>query len=369
MTTEAASTAGRLSPFEQLRFGREIIRHEGQALLALARRLQDDFCDAVALLEHCRGSVIVTGMGKAGLVGQKIAATLASTGTRSHFLHPGEAVHGDLGRIHRDDVLLVLSFSGETEEIVQLLPSLRDFRTPVIAVTGRPGSSLGRGATVVLDLGPIREACSLGLAPSTSTTAMLAIGDALALVLSRMRHFGAEDFARFHPGGSLGRKLAKVEDHMRPIGECRMTIESKSVRSALVELGRPGRRSGAILLVNNDGMLTGIFTDSDLARMLEGRRDQALDGPLSGVMTRSPTSVTSGTRMAIARDILSERKISELPVVDEKGKPVGLIDITDVVGLFASEEQSTQSDEPVNSTADSADSTVDVEPLTLPFRN
>ena len=216
MSTEAASRLTPLSRFEQIRLAREILRTEGQALLSLSERLGDDFCRAVDVLFHCRGSVIVSGMGKAGLVGQKIAATLASTGTRSHFLHPGEAIHGDLGRVHRDDAVLMLSFSGETDEVTRLLPSLRAI--PLVAITGKPHSTLGRQAAVTLDLGPIREACTLGLAPSTSTTAMLALGDALALVLSRMRSFGALDFVRFHPGGSLGRKLAKVDDLMRPLG-------------------------------------------------------------------------------------------------------------------------------------------------------
>ena len=178
MSTLALATRGTLSPSEQLDYAREIIQIEGQALLTLAERLDGQFCRAVEHLYQCRGSVLVTGMGKAGLIGQKIAATLASTGTRSHYLHPAEAVHGDLGRIHRDDVVLVLSQSGETEEVVRLLPSLAELRVPIIAVTSRPASTLARAAAVVIDLGPLQEACSLGLAPSTSTTAMLAMGDA-----------------------------------------------------------------------------------------------------------------------------------------------------------------------------------------------
>ena len=230
MSMEAASTAIRLSRFEQLKFGREVIRHEGEALTALAGRLHEEFCDAIELLGACQGSVIVTGMGKAGLIGQKVTATLASTGTQSHFLHPAEAIHGDLGRIHRNDVVLALSFSGETEEIVRLLPSLAAMQTSLIAVTGKPDSALGQSADVILDLGPLREAGEHGLAPSTSTTAMMALGDALALVLSRMRHFGPSDFARVHPGGSLGRELAKVEDVMRPLAECRVANDSNSIR-------------------------------------------------------------------------------------------------------------------------------------------
>jgi arabinose-5-phosphate isomerase len=272
-------------------------------------------------------------MGKAGLVGQKVAATLASTGTKAHFLHPGEAIHGDLGRIHRDDIVLVLSFSGATEEIVRLLPALTELPVPIVAITGRPQSELAQAASVVLDLGPLREACSLGLAPSTSTTAMLALGDALALVLSRMRAFGPEDFARFHPGGSLGRKLAKVDEIMRPLEECRVAIQTLSVREVFAAASRPGRRSGAIMLVDEEGLLTGLFTDSDLARLLERRQDTSLDLPIRDVMTRQPMTVTAGTLMREAVEILGARKFSELPVVDGHGKPLGLIDITDVVSL------------------------------------
>lgn len=352
MSTEAASTSIRLSRFEQLRFGREVIRYEGEALTALAGRLHDEFCDAIELLFACRGNVIVTGMGKAGLIGQKVTATLASTGTSAHFLHPAEAIHGDLGRIHRDDLVLALSFSGETEEIVRLLPSLADMRTRIIAMTGSSESSLAQSADVVLDLGPLREACPHGLAPSTSTTAMIALGDALALVLSRMRQFGPEDFARFHPGGSLGRKLAKVDDVMRPLAECRVASESHSIRDVFVMASRPGRRTGAIILTDQSGRLTGIFTDSDLAKLLETKRDAALDAPIAALMTKNPTTVVAGTRMRQAIEILGERKISELPVVNDQGKPVGLIDITDVVA-FESPTRSSAQAVPASEAADS----------------
>jgi arabinose-5-phosphate isomerase len=273
-------------------------------------------------------------MGKAGLVGQKIMATLASTGTRSHFLHPAEAIHGDLGRIHRDDLVLILSQSGETEEIVRLLPSLAELGVPILAITGSAASTLGRAARVVLELGPIEEACSLGLAPSTSTTAMLALGDALALVTSQMRNFAREDFARYHPGGSLGRKLSKVEHHLRSLEQCRVAPDSHTVRQVLVTVGRPGRRTGAVMLVDAEGRLSGIFTDSDLARLFEARRDGLLDGPIADVMTRQPMTVLVGSRLADAVTTMAGRKISELPVVDAAGRPLGIIDITDVVGLL-----------------------------------
>ncbi len=321
-------------PLEQLRQAREILLTESRALGQLAGRLDGSFCRAVDRLCRCEGCVLVTGMGKAGLVGQKIAATLASTGTPAHFLHPAEAVHGDLGRVRRNDLLLILSQSGETEEVVRLLPPLRQWEVPVVAVTGGRESTLGRAATVVIELGQLEEADPLGLAPSTSTTAMLAVGDALALVASRMRGFRPDDFARFHPGGSLGTRLSKVEDHMRPIDQCRVAPAERSVREVLVGVSLPGRRTGAIMLVDRDGRLAGLFTDSDLARLFEHRRDDSLDRPVREVMTPDPLHAVRGTMLSAAVTILAERKISELPVVDEDCRPVGLLDVTDIVGLF-----------------------------------
>ena len=327
----ATGVATTLDAAAQLRYAREIVRIEGQALLHLAHRLDDHFCRAVESLYSCQSSVIVTGMGKAGLIAQKIAATMASTGTRSHFMHPAEALHGDLGRIHRDDIVLLLSQSGETEEVTQLLPSLAELGVTTIAITGKSTSTLARAASVVLELGPLKEACVLGLAPSTSTTAMLALGDALALVTSRMRNFRPEDFAKFHPGGSLGQQLSNVEQHMRPLDECRVADEPHIVREILQQRRVASRRSGAIMITNDEGRLVGFFTDSDLARLFEQRMNDALDGPIRDVMTANPVTVPVGSMISDAMDILAERKISELPVVDADGKPVGLVDITDLV--------------------------------------
>jgi len=337
MSSQPLSVPGTLSPFEQLRLARDILLRESQSLAKLAQGLDGRFCQAVGLLYRCRGSVIVSGMGKAGLVGQKIMATLASTGTRSHCLHPAEAVHGDLGRVHPEDVMLILSQSGETEEVVRLLPSLAEFGVPIIAITAGDDSTLGRAATVTLELGVLEEACSLGLAPTTSTTAMLALGDALALVTSRMRNFAREDFARFHPAGSLGRKLSKVEHHMRPLDQCRVASQEHTIREVYIGLSVPGRRSGAIMLVDAEGKLSGVFTDSDLARLFERRRDRELDGPIRAVMTAHPISVRAGSRMSEAVAVMAGRKISELPVVDPLGRPVGLVDVTDLVGWLPGE--------------------------------
>jgi arabinose-5-phosphate isomerase len=325
--------APNLTPEEQLRAAREIVRREAAGVWKVSYRLSSSFCEAVKLLFTCRGCAIVTGMGKAGLIGQKIAATFSSTGTRAHFLHPAEAFHGDLGRIHPDDVVVMLTQSGETAEVVQLLPSLRGFGVPLVAITSSRLTTVGEAAEVVIELGDLEEVCSLGLAPSTSTTAMLAVGDALALVLSKMRNFQADDFARFHPGGALGRRLSRVDDMMRPLAECRQALDTLTVREVIVACSRPGRRTGAIMLTDAAGQLTGLFTDSDLARLFERRDEAALDRPIREVMAARPTTVPSGTRVAEAVALLAKRKFSELPVVDDAGRPIGLVDVTDVVGF------------------------------------
>ncbi len=339
MSREVAAAAKGVGPFEQLRFARQVILEESRALERIADGLNGEFCRAVDLILACHGNLLVTGMGKAGLVGQKIMATLASTGTPSHYLHPAEAVHGDLGRVRSEDLVLMLSQSGETEEILRILPSLREFGVPIIAITARASSSLGRAATVTIELGSLEEACSLGLAPSTSTTAMLAVGDALALVVSQMRGFRREDFAKFHPAGSLGYQLSRVENHMRPLAQCRVADQRRTVREVLVTVSVPGRRTGAIMLIDREGRLSGVFTDSDLARLFEHRRDQDLDVSVEQVMTKNPLRVQEASLMVDAVAVMAGRKISELPVVDSDNKPVGLIDITDLVALLPKEVQ------------------------------
>jgi arabinose-5-phosphate isomerase len=318
---------------EGLAFAREVLRVEAEALERVRERLGVSIARAADLVFRSPGSVIVTGMGKAGLVGQKLAATLASTGTRAFPLHPAEAVHGDLGRIRADDVVIALSQSGETEEVVRLLPALRRLEAVLVAITERAGSTLGRAADVCVALGPIEEACPLGLAPSASTTALMAVGDALALLVSRMRGFRAEDFLLYHPGGSLGRKLSRVEDVMRTGRQLRRAGPGQTVREVLVALAGPRRRTGAVLIEDDDGRLLGIFTDSDLARLFERRREADLDRPIGEVMTADPVQITVGASLAEAVDALKARKISELPVVDRGGRLVGLIDLTDVIGL------------------------------------
>ncbi len=319
-----------------LEHGRSVLRAEGEAVLHAAKVLDQSFCDAVQLLLRCTGNVVVTGIGKAGLVARKISATLASTGTPSHFLHPAEAMHGDLGAVRADDTVLALSQSGETEEITRLLPHLAARRVPIVALTARRESALGRAADVVVPTGSLREACSLGLAPSTSTSLMLALGDAVALVVSQLRRFTPEDFAARHPGGSLGRQLMLVEDAMRPLAECRLATPSDTVRDVFVR-PLPPRRTGAVMILDDHGALAGIFTDSDLARLFERRHDAALDEPIGRVMTRRPTTLPIGTRLRDAVAILEARRLSELPVLDADGRPAGLLDIVDLVGLVSPE--------------------------------
>ncbi len=319
---------------EIIRLGREVITAEATTLAEQGEKLDVSFCHAVELLRGLQGNLIATGMGKAGLIGQKLVATFASTGTRAHFLHPAEAIHGDLGRVHRTDVVLVLSQSGETAEVVGLLPALKRLGVPLIAISASAQSTLGQAAEVTIELGQLDEACSLGLAPSTSTTAMLAIGDALALVVSRIQGFQAEDFAQFHPGGALGFQLSNVEEHMRDMQACRVACADQTIREVLVACTKPGRRTGAIILVDREGRLAGLFTDSDLARLIEARNEEALDRPISQVMKKSPTTVLLGSKMSVAMEILGERRISELPVVDAQGCPRGILDVTDVVGLL-----------------------------------
>jgi arabinose-5-phosphate isomerase len=325
------------SQFEKLRLARDVVLQEGRALLQLAGQLDASFCAAVDWICSTPGRVIVSGMGKAGLIGQKITATFSSTGTPAHFLHPAEAVHGDVGCVHANDIWLALSNSGETEELCNLLPIIKQRGARTIAISRSSQSTLAAGCDVVLQLGALREACPWGLAPTTSTTAMLALGDALAVVVSRLKNFTPAEFAVLHPAGSLGRQLKRVVDVMRPKDQLRIGPRQATVRELLTQTARPGRRTGAVLIVDEQGCLCGLFTDSDLARLLETRRDELLDQPISNVMTQQPTTVGQEARFGDIVELLATRKFSEIPVIDELGQPVGLIDITDVLGWLPAE--------------------------------
>jgi arabinose-5-phosphate isomerase len=283
------------------------------------------------------GSVVVSGLGKSGLIGQKISATLASTGTPSHFLHPTEAMHGDLGRVRRGDVVLILSFGGNTDEAVSLASILRQDGVPVIAIVGRPDCDLARLASVALCVGDVPEACPLNLAPTASTTAMLALGDALAMAVSRRRNFGVDDFRKIHPGGSLGRQLTPVVQAMRfRAGENLPLVHvGERVEHALRNEARSpgGRRAGALLVVDAAGRLEGIFTDGDLRRLLISRGKDALRERIESVMTRRPRCLAADSLVRDAVQMMREFRIDEIPVIDAQGAPLGLIDVQDLVAL------------------------------------
>ena len=308
---------------------REILQMEARAIQRLSRSLGRDFEKAVECLARCKGRVIVTGMGKPGFIARKIAATLASTGTPSLFLHPAEAVHGDIGMVMEKDVMVAISQSGETEEIVRLISMIKKNGVPLIAFTSSPASTLGRAANIVLNLGVTQEACPLNLAPSTSTTAALAMGDAIALSLLKKKGFRREDFAELHPGGSLGKKLLKVKDLMRTGKNNPRLKGGTKVRQALFAITQS--RAGSCTLVDPKGKLLGIFTDGDLRRHLRLNGEKILNEPIENLATFKPLVIEQDKFAAEAIHVLKTRKIDELPVVDKKGRAVGLLDIQDLL--------------------------------------
>jgi arabinose-5-phosphate isomerase len=319
--------------FDRLAFARDILRAEAEAVRLVADRLDDGFLRAVELLHQSRGRVCVTGVGKSAEVGRKIAATLNSTGTRAYRLDATNALHGDLGAVHPDDVALVLSHGGESDELIRLLGPLRAVCGTIVALTSKADSTLARASDAVIAYGPVTEACPLRLAPSSSTTVMLAVGDAVAFTLSELRDFQPDEFARYHPAGSLGRKLARVDAHMRRGPDLRVAAATDTVRAVFTRVRHAGRRTGAVILVDEVGILSGLFTDSDLARLFEARDDAALDRPITDVMTPDPMTVGPAVRITEAIELMRDRKVSELPVVDTDGRPVGLLDITDLIGF------------------------------------
>ncbi len=308
---------------------KRVIKIERDALSSLALRIDGSFEKACELILKCKGRVVVTGMGKPGFIAQKISATLSSTGTPSLFLHAAEALHGDLGRVMKDDVVIAFSNSGETEEIVKLLPLVRKIGAKLIAFTGNARSLLAKHSDVVLDVSVKKEACPLNLAPTASTTVMLALGDALALALLEKKKFKAEDFAFFHPGGNLGKKLLlKVSDIMRTGKNNPIVSERMKIKEVLFKITKA--RAGSATVVDKRGRLAGIFTDGDLRRHLE-EGERILEGSVGRVMTKDPISVGQNKLAAEALEILRSKKIDEMPVVDSKRRPVGLLDVQDLL--------------------------------------
>lgn len=319
---------------DRQQFAREVIAEEAAAVGRMADAIDDGFDAAVGLCLSCTGVVVTSGIGKAGHIARKVSATLASTGTPSHFLNPADAPHGDLGSVRPGDVVLLFSASGESEEITRLLGLLKRLGHPVIAVTASRQNTLGQHADAVIAMGKVAEACSLKLAPSCSTTAMLALGDALALTVSRERNFTADDFALFHPAGQLGRKLMTVAEAMtfKPGVNLPLTTADQTVAEALHEAAKITRRPGAIIVVDADQKLVGIFSDGDLRRLLDENAVK-LNEPIGVVMTKDPKRVRADDLAAGAMAVMRKYRIDELPVVDAQGRCVGLIDVQDLVVL------------------------------------
>lgn len=318
-----------MKPKEVRKFALEILDIEAAAIRNLRAKIGNEFQKAVQIISSCKGRIILTGMGKPGFIARKIAATMSSTGTPSFYVHPAEAVHGDLGMITAQDVVIAISQSGESMEIVNLLPVLKKFGVPLIAMTSRIQSTLAKNATVILDLGVTREACPLNLAPSASTTASLALGDALALCLSKKKKFRSEDFAVFHPGGNLGRRLMRIKEIMRTGKKNPVVKKGTSVEGALLKI--TAARAGSCTIVDSTGRLYGIFTDGDLRRHLKGGGRDILKVAVEKLGTMNPRFIHQDKLVEEAYFALKTAKIDELPVVDDRGRVVGLLDVQDIL--------------------------------------
>ena len=317
-----------------LDYARQVINSESKAIKGVGETIGRDFERAAEMIYNCSGSAIVSGIGKAGIIARKISATLASTGTPSHFLHPAEAVHGDLGRLRKEDIVLVLSYGGETDEIIRLINLVKQSQIPLIAITGEKDSTLAKYSDVVLSMGKLTEACPLGVAPSVSTTCMLALGDALALTVMKARNFSVEDFARFHPGGSLGTKLMTVEQSMmfRPGEKLPLAAGSDTIGDILKNTSDV-KRHGAVMIVDKKGKLSGIITDGDIRRLMTIHGPKGFNMKASDVMTANCKRVRLDALAAEATAIFHKHRIDELPVVDANDKPMGLIDVQDIVTI------------------------------------
>ncbi len=309
---------------------RRTLEIEVEAIQGLIRRLDERFQAAVRLLLEARGKSVVCGIGKSGAVARKLASTLASTGTPAHFLHPAEAVHGDLGTITVDDVVIMLSHSGETEEVVRLLPHVRRVGARVIALCGQADSTLGRESDVVLDVSVPREACPLNLAPTASVAAMLAMGDALAMAAMSARGFSSEDFAASHPAGSLGKQLLRARDLMHHGADNPVATPDMRLRDVSAIMSSSALR-GVVSIVDGAGRLVGVLTDGDLRRLMQREGADPRDLPVGEVMTRDPTVVREDQLAAEVARIFEERELDNVPVVDSEGRAIGVIDVQDLL--------------------------------------
>ena len=308
---------------------KEVLKIEYKAVKDLIHRLDKKFETAVDMLAACSGHIVLTGMGKSGFIAQKISATLASMGSPSLWMHPAEAIHGDLGRVTTDDIIIALSNSGQTEEIVRLLPTIKKIGAQLISFCGVAASDLAKNSDVFLDIGVKEEACPLGLAPTASTTAMLAMGDALAMAVAEKKGFKESDYALFHPGGSLGRRLLLTVKEIMRTGEANAVMDAKTlVRDVLLKITKA--RAGCAVIVNDKGRVEGIFTDGDLRRHLE--TDVKLTTrPVGEAMTADPIVVSEDKLACEALKLMRDKKIDEVPVVDEQGLFAGLLDVQDLL--------------------------------------
>lgn len=317
---------------EMLKHAQDVLRMEAEAILELVPRIDANFAAAVEMILQCPGRTVITGMGKSGIIGRKMAATLASTGTPSFYLHPAEGIHGDLGMVTAGDVVIALSNSGETGEVLNILPSLRRIGAKIIAMVGNDASTLAKNADVVLNVGVSKEACPLGLAPTSSTTAALAYGDALALALLQRHHFTASQFAIFHPGGSLGRRLLlTVGDIMHSGEENPVVVGETTVQEALFVITDKGL--GAVSVIDANGVMQGVLTDGDIRRGLSKGVD-FLQRPVTELMTKQPKTITKDKLAAQALHIMESnhpKPITVLPVIDADTKVIGLLHMTDLV--------------------------------------
>jgi arabinose-5-phosphate isomerase len=314
-----------------LETARRVLRIEAEALNELQARLDAGFERAVEMLLACKGRVVVTGMGKSGLIGRKIAATFSSTGTPSVFLHPAEALHGDLGMLQAGDAVLAVSYGGETEEIVALLATMKRLGLPLVTLTGNPRSSLAQSSDVVLDTSVREEACTLNLAPTASTTAAMALGDALAVALLERRGFNHDDFAALHPGGRLGKKLLRVRDLMHS-GEALPRVQPGArMPDVIYEMSRKGL--GMTTVVNGNGALAGIITDGDLRRLMEKRRGAVLDLTAAECLTANPVTISAEEFASAALRVMEQKKITSVVVVDGTQRVAGVVHLHDLWGL------------------------------------
>lgn len=318
-----------MSDHSAIEKGKEVVRIEASAIAGLEQKINSDFAQAVDLVYHCKGRAIVTGMGKSGVIARKIVATMNSTGTPALFLHPSDAVHGDLGMVRREDVVICVSKSGDTEEVNQLIPMFKRIGVPVIAIVGNTSSRLARHSDVVLDIGVGEEACPYDLAPTSSTTAAMVMGDALAIALLEKRDFSEDDFARLHPGGNLGKRLLlKVEEMMVKGGGIPVVKKNTSLKDAILEM--TSKRLGATCVVDGENRLAGIITDGDLRRLLQ-RTSKISDLAAEDVMTKTPKTIKQDVLAVLALDEMETFNITQLVIVDDERRPIGIVHLHDLV--------------------------------------